>query len=96
MPDYTAMGTVSATGVQSAGAHDVHVKPGFEGTGRPKMEYEGEDKRDLGLVVHGIDDTWTLQSFLLALHRVTQSETAEYVAALVREVTTRFLSYLVR
>jgi hypothetical protein len=40
----------------------------------------------LGLVVHGIDNTWTLQSFLLALRRVSNNETAEYVASLVKEV----------
>lgn len=41
----------------------------------------------LGLIAHGIDDSWNLQSFLLALRRITQSETAEYVAYLVLEVT---------
>lgn len=40
----------------------------------------------LGLLVHGIDDNWALQSYFLALKRIGQSEKAEYVASLVKEV----------
>jgi len=40
----------------------------------------------LGLVVHGIDTSWKLQTFLLALKRVTCDETGEYIATLTEEV----------
>ena len=40
----------------------------------------------LGIIVYGIDNSWRLRSFLLALCRISQSETAEYIAYLIREV----------
>lgn len=40
----------------------------------------------LGVVLHGIDEDWKLQTFLLSLKHVSEGETAEYVAALIEEV----------
>lgn len=40
----------------------------------------------LGIVAHGIDDSWKLQTFLLTLKRVTKGESAEYITALTEEV----------
>ncbi len=40
----------------------------------------------LGIVVQGINAMWEPKTYLLALKRVTQAETGEYVALLAREV----------
>ena len=45
----------------------------------------------LGIIVHGIDASWQMQSFLLTLCHVSKSETADYVADLVREVSELFI-----
>jgi len=50
MPNYAALGTISATGIQSTWPYNIHIKPACFGTRIPKMEYEGQDKKDLVLL----------------------------------------------
>ena len=48
----------------------------------------------LGLVIHGINDSWDLQSFLLALRRIAKEEKASYIAELALEVINLYIIFI--